>query len=110
MAWEEETTEREGFYELDLRDVRDREEFHDQILRTIPCYSYYGRNLDAFFDVLSAPDRLVDELVIRNFEGFAEAMPEYWTALRVMCGEAEERCGVLIRFEGQNDAKPEENQ
>ena len=38
---------------IDLTNIRDKESFHDKIQEAIDCPSYYGRNLDALYDVLT---------------------------------------------------------
>lgn len=91
--------ESHGLYELNLQGVKTRREFHDRIVRSLPCSLYYGRNLDALYDMLSEPGCPVKELVIRHFEEFAEAEPDYMDSLEKLCGSLEEQCGILARFE-----------
>lgn len=86
-------------YEIDLRDVRTREQFHDRIQETLSCPAHYGRNLDALYDVLteSCGER---ELVFRNYENFSRDMPGYGAILRELCGDAMEECKDLqVLFE-----------
>lgn len=40
-------------YEIDLEGVRMRGQFHDRVQEAFPCPSWYGRNLDALYDVLT---------------------------------------------------------
>ncbi|MCM1327248.1 MAG: barstar family protein [Bacteroidales bacterium] len=91
-------------YELNLQGVKTRREFHDRIVRSLPCSLYYGRNLDALYDMLSDPGCPVKELVIRRFEEFAEAEPVYMDSLKKLCGDLKELCGVLVRFEENEPA------
>lgn len=91
--------EQGGIYELDLHNVRTKDEFHDLIISNIPCHSYYGRNLDALYDILTEPSGMVKELIFRNYEEFSKAMPDYWIALKTLCGEATEQNHIIIRFE-----------
>ena len=41
------------FIKLDLETVRSMEEFHDLAVRQFSFPSYYGRNLDAFWDCIT---------------------------------------------------------
>ena len=40
-------------YTIDLRNVKDPESMHDIIEYSLPVPEYYGRNLDALYDVLT---------------------------------------------------------
>ena len=87
-------------YEVDLGDVRSREQFHDKIQEVLPCPPYYGRNLDALYDMLTER-REVWELVFHNFEDFAHDTPGYASTLRNLCEEVMAECpNLTIRFEG----------
>ena len=72
---------------IDLTPIRNMEDFHDKICETLDCPPYYGRNLDALYDVLtdySTPLHL-------NFAGytdFAQDLPGYGTPLKDLCLEA----------------------
>lgn len=81
-------------YEIDLRDVMTKRHFHDKVQETLPCPSYYGRNLDALYDVLTegCGER---ELVFLHCRDFARDMPGYSAALRRLCGRAMEECPKL---------------
>ncbi|MCM1187087.1 MAG: barstar family protein [Lachnoclostridium sp.] len=96
--------ESQKVYELDLRGTKTRREFHDQIVRSLPCSLYYGRNLDALYDMLSDPGCPVKELIICHFEELAEAEPDYMDSLRRLCENLKEQCGVLVRFEEDEPA------
>ena len=41
-------------YFIDLSKVNDREELHDELEAALPLPAYYGRNLDALNDALTA--------------------------------------------------------
>ena len=49
-------------YRIDIRDVRTRDELHSKIAEVLPLPEYYGRNLDALFDILteSAEERVIE--------------------------------------------------
>lgn len=91
--------ESQGVYELNLQGVKTRRELHDRIVCSLPCSLYYGRNLDAFYDMLSEPGCPVKELIICHFEELAEAEPDYMDSLRKLCGNLKKQCGILVRFE-----------
>ena len=40
-------------YNIDLRGVCSREELHDRIEEELPVPGWYGRNLDALYDILT---------------------------------------------------------
>lgn len=86
-------------YEIDLRGVRSREQFHDRVAKVIPCPSCYGRNLDALYDVLTERCEAW-ELVFQNYGEYVRDMPGYAAALKELCEEAMEECPNLrIVFE-----------
>ena len=41
-------------YTIDLRNVKEPESMHDIIEYSLPVPEYYGRNLDALYDVLTS--------------------------------------------------------
>lgn len=77
-----------AIYRIDIRDVRTREELHQKIAESLPLPDYYGRNLDALFDVLteSSEDRVIEFITDFPVE---EALGRYYIALRAMCGAAQ---------------------
>lgn len=99
--------ESHGSYELDLRGAKTRREFHDRIVRSLPCSPYYGRNLDALYDMLSDPGCPVKELIICHFEEFAETESVYMSSLKRLCKKLGKQCGISVRFE--EDAQAEKN-
>lgn len=81
-----------------------REALHDQLAVCLGLPGYYGRNLDALYDVLterSEPTRLVllhREALSRHLGDYAQALLETLEdadranpAIQVLCGESEER-------------------
>ena len=49
-------------FRIDLRGITERSRLHDCIAQSLPLPSYYGRNLDALYDVLcdfAAPTALL---------------------------------------------------
>ena len=90
-------------YIIDLRGVYSREELHDRIEEELPVPGWYGRNLDALYDILTEPD-YGGECLIR-FKGcrdLRESMPRYLAAMEPRCGASEEgNPGRTIRWEGR---------
>ena len=61
-------------FTLDLSGVKTKEELHDLLQKVLPLPDYYGRNLDALFDVLiciSEPMeiRFQNTIVAENYIG-----------------------------------------
>lgn len=81
-------------YIVDIRDVKTREELHSKIASVLPLPDYYGRNLDALFDVLteSAEERKIKFIMGKPVE---DALDKYYSALCAMCGAAEEENPAL---------------
>lgn len=86
---------------IDLTNVRDKEAFHDKVQEALDCPSYYGRNLDALYDVLTD----ISEYTELDFEGytdFAQDLPGYGSAIKDMCLEAmAENTNLEISFDGE---------
>jgi ribonuclease inhibitor len=76
-------------YRIDIRDVRTRDELHSKVAEVLPLPEYYGRNLDALFDVLteSSEERVIEFITEPSVE---EALGKYYRALTAMCRAAEE--------------------
>lgn len=94
-------------YEIDLQNVRTREAFHDRIVQALPCPAFYGRNLDALYDILTEQNGQnekneetgIEELIFYNMTDLLRHMPDYGAALKALCAEAMEQCpGLRIRF------------
>ena len=73
--------------EIDLTEVRSKEAFHDVIQENIECPRYYGRNLDALYDVLTSYCEPV-QLYFEGYTDFAQDLPGYGSAFKGMCLEA----------------------
>lgn len=87
--------------EIDLTDVKSKEAFHDKIQEELTCPPYYGRNLDALYDVLTG----YCEPTALDFVGyidFAHDLPGYGSAFKEMCLEAmAENHELEIYFDGE---------
>lgn len=76
-------------YVIDLKDVQSKEDFHDRIEEGFDCPDYYGRNLDALYDVLT--DEVEDvEIYFTNAADMAENMDKYYDAFVEMCEEVQQ--------------------
>lgn len=91
----------ENSYNIDFTGVETRKEVHDRIAEGLPVPEWYGRNLDALYDVLTEPEFGEDCLIC--FTGCADledSMPRYLAAMKHMCSAAcEENDGLTITFE-----------
>jgi len=88
-------------YIIDLRGVYSREELHDRIEEELPVPEWYGRNLDALYDILTEPEYGGGCLIcFSDCGGLRESMPRYLAAMEQMCRAAgEENPGLLVLFE-----------
>ena len=71
-------------YRVDLTDVTTKQQFHERVQDGIPCPEYYGKNLDALYDVLMELSGSV-EVVFEHFQEFSHQMPGYAEAVEHMC-------------------------
>ena len=87
-------------YYIDLTGVEDRTELHDRIEQALPVPEWYGRNLDALYDVLTEPSFGGDCLIcFTGCAGPGEKMPRYMEAMRQVCSAAsEENPGLCVDF------------
>lgn len=88
-------------YSIDLRGVYSREELHDRIEEELPVPGWYGRNLDALYDILTEPDYSGECLIrFKGCRDLRESMPRYLAAMEQMCRAAgEENPGLLVLFD-----------
>ncbi len=90
-----------NIYYIDLTGVERRAQLHDRILDRLPVPEWYGRNLDALYDVLTEPGFGGGNCHI-CFTGCAkpkESMPRYMAAMQHMCLAAcEKKEGLTVEF------------
>ena len=67
-------------YRIDLANVTDGEALHDALAAALPLPEYYGRNLDAFYDVLTEFGGSW-RIVFRNADSVCQAF-------RTLCADA----------------------
>ena len=87
-------------YIIDLAGVVSRKELHASIEAALPLPEWYGRNLDALYDVLTEP-RFGDNCRIYfvHCASFKESMPRYYAAMQQMCRAATDaNQGLMIEF------------
>ncbi len=95
-------------YTLDLSQARDKDALHALLAQTLPLPSYYGRNLDALFDVLTDAHELWDICFTHCAEA-AAALGDYMDAFRATITDAvQEGAEVCARWDdGENPAEPQ---
>ncbi len=88
----------EQIFYIDLMEVNNKDELQELLEDELPLPDYYGRNLDAFNDVLTEYGS--EWNIIFYNSKFAEyRLGKYFEALKRLCTEAcEEVKGLRIRF------------
>ena len=88
----------EKVFYIDLMEVHSKVELQEALVKELPLPEYYGRNLDAFYDVLSEYGS--EWNIIFYNSGFAVyRLGRDFEALKRLCLEAcEEVQGLKIRF------------
>lgn len=88
----------EQIFYIDLMEVNNKDELQELLEDELPLPDYYGRNLDAFNDVLTEYGS--EWNIIFYNSKFAEyRLGKYFDALKRLCTEAcEEVKGLRIRF------------
>jgi ribonuclease inhibitor len=85
---------------LDFSVPDTKEKAHDYIAEQMGFPDYYGKNLDALYDMLTEP-RFGEGCVIRftGCEELKESMPRYLMAMKQMCSAAAEtNPGLTVLF------------
>jgi len=75
--------------ELDCSRMTSRKETHDYLAQQLQLPDYYGRNLDALYDLLSEYGREMT-LVLRNCYALETQLGGYGTALLATLREADD--------------------
>ena len=75
------------YYSVDLKNIYTRDSLHTALKESLGLPDYYGRNLDALYDLLGDVGRDT-KLVIRGFDGFAEKLGEKGGALKGVLEDA----------------------
>ena len=81
---------------IDLKDVYSPDDLHARIAQTIPVPDYYGKNLDALYDVLT--EQSEGWVIVFSSASVPETtMGKYMKSLRRMCAAAAEENEGLLR-------------
>lgn len=85
------------FY-IDMSEVTTKEEMQELLVKELPLPDYYGRNLDAFNDVLTEFGNGWN-IIFYNTKRAGFKLGKYYDALRRLCSEAsEDMTDLKIRF------------
>lgn len=68
--------------EIDLAGISTEEDLHSLLMQRLEFPHYYGKNWDAFWDVITEPYRLPHTLTFRGWLGFEQRLPEAARHLR----------------------------
>ena len=82
-------------YEIDLEQVYSADDLQDLVEQTLPVPDYYGRNLDALYDVLTDGRKEIWEIYFHHTADAKAVLGKYMKALVKMCGRAEEETQKL---------------
>ena len=88
----------EKVFYLDLMNVTTAEELQELLVKELPLPEYYGRNLDALYDVLTENG---DDwnIIFYNISGAAEKLGQYFDNIKRGCRDAcLENSKLKVRF------------
>ncbi|MDY4078030.1 MAG: barstar family protein [Clostridium sp.] len=81
---------------LDCKEMSSKEKAHEYIMKKMSFPDYYGKNLDALYDILSTYDKEVYVKFI-NFESLFKQLGDYAVSLIDVFRESEEE-NTKIKF------------
>ena len=88
----------EKVFYIDLFEVYSKEDLQDLLAKELPLPEYYGKNLDAFNDVLTEFGSEWN-IIFYNSKFARFRLGKYFDALERLCSEAcEDVAGLQIRF------------
>ena len=88
----------EQVFYIDLTEVSTKEELQEALVETLTLPDYYGRNLDALYDVLTECGDGWN-IIFYNAKFAQYRLGKYFDALKRLCVEAtEDVCDLKIRF------------
>lgn len=74
-------------YQIDLSDIESADDLHQLLNETLPLPHYYGRTLDALFDILTEPS--ADwQIYFTNTDTAEARLGSYIRKLKKMCERA----------------------
>ena len=92
------------YYEIDLSGVKDQEELHDRLAAGMDLPEYYGRNLDALYDVLTSLELPCTITVWGYAPEDSDSLQEYLRAMKGVCDDAaKELPGLTFEWEEKTD-------
>lgn len=77
----------EKVFYLDLTGISTTDELQDYLVKELPLPEYYGRNLDALYDVLT---EIGDDwnIIFYNVSGASESIGQYFDNIKRVCSDA----------------------
>ena len=80
---------------LDGKKIKDRDELHDSLKQGLGFPEWYGKNLDALSDCLTA--EMTEEVLIllKNSDVFSESLGRYWLSFLRVLRDAQEDSSAL---------------
>lgn len=88
----------EQVFYIDMTEVTTKEELQDLLVKELPLPDYYGRNLDALYDILTE-SAAGWNLIFYNTKNAARHLGKYFDALTRLAEEAcEDTEQLKIRF------------
>ena len=79
---------------IDLENVHTKDDLHDLLAETLHFPDYYGRNLDALFDLLTEPHEMWN-MTFKNTASAKSALGEYFDFFRQTVLDAEEEISCV---------------
>jgi len=68
--------------EIGLGEVATEDDLHTLLMQRLEFPHYYGKNWDAFWDVITEPERLPHTLTFRGWAAFEQRLPKAAQHLR----------------------------
>ncbi len=96
-------------YQLDLSNVKTKEEFHELIREILPAPDYYGNNLDALNDILWDHGEGDLDVQVIGMDKVPEDLKGYMEAFRSMAEDVSEENPTVNFTFGEEDGMEEES-
>lgn len=88
----------EKVFYIDLSGIESKEEFHKVLERELPLPEYYGRNLDALYDVLTEVSEDWN-IIFYNSARVKLCMEKYYNSFEKLCKNVMHECeNIRIRI------------
>lgn len=88
----------EKVFYIDVMEVFSKEDLQELLVKELPLPDYYGKNLDALYDVLTEFGQGWN-IIFYNTKFAKYRLGKYFDALERLCGEAcEEMDELKVRF------------